>query len=233
MDASLLVFAKVPRPGAVKTRLTPMLTPEDAARVYTAFLRDTLRQVVRVEASDVRLYLAPPLPENGIPNNGIPDSGIDGLPAAVSVHRQKGDGLGARMKQAFRETLEGGADRVVLMGSDHPTLPSSFLHQAVRSLDVPRSLCVGPTEDGGFYLLGMSTVYPRLFDDMSYSHAEVFADTLARAKRTDAEVTVLPEWYDVDTPQDLERMRADLAADAVDAPNTQRISDRFRSGLVD
>ena len=218
MDASLLVFAKVPRPGAVKTRLTPALTPEEAARVYTAFLRDTLRQVVQLEVDDVRLYLAPPLP----------DDEIDGVPAAVSVHEQTGDGLGARMHRAFRETLRDGADRTVLMGSDHPTLPSSFLRQAFRSLEEARSLCVGPTEDGGFYLLGMSTMYPQLFDGMSYSHSEVLADTLARAQETDAEVTVLPEWYDVDTPQDLDRMQADLATDAVEAPNTRRIADRLR-----
>jgi rSAM/selenodomain-associated transferase 1 len=218
MDTSLLVFAKVPRPGAVKTRLTPALTPEEAARVYTAFLRDTLRQVVQLEVDDVRLYLAPPLP----------DDGIDGLPAAVSVHEQRGDGLGARMHRAFQETLRDDADRAVLMGSDHPTLPSAFLRRAVRSLEAAPSLCVGPTEDGGFYLLGMSTVYPQLFDGMSYSHAEVFADTLARAEQTDAEVTVLPEWYDVDTPPDLDRMRADLAIDAVEAPNTRRIADRLR-----
>jgi rSAM/selenodomain-associated transferase 1 len=218
MDASLLVFAKVPRPGAVKTRLTPALTPEEAARVYTAFLRDTLRQVVQLEVDDMRLYLAPPLP----------DDEIDDVPAAVSVHEQTGDGMGARMHRALRETLRDGADRAVLMGSDHPTLPSSFLRQAFRSLEEARSLCVGPTEDGGFYLLGMSTVYPQLFDGMSYSHSEVFADTLTRAQQTDAEVTVLPEWYDVDTPQDLDRMQADLATGAVEAPNTRRIAGRLR-----
>ena len=218
MDASLLVFAKVPRPGAVKTRLTPALTPEEAARVYMAFLRDTLRQVVQLEVDDMRLYLAPPLP----------DDEIDGVPAAVSVHEQTGDGMGARMNRALRETLRDGADRAVLMGSDHPTLPSSFLRQAFRSLEEARSLCVGPTEDGGFYLLGMSTMYPQLFDGMSYSHSEVFADTVARAQQTDAEVTVLPEWYDVDTPQDLDRMQADLATGAVEAPNTRRIAGRLR-----
>lgn len=216
MDASLLVFAKVPRPGTVKTRLTPALTPSEAARLYTAFLRDTLRQVVQLEVN-VRLYLAPPLP----------DSGIDGLPAEVSVHAQEGDGLGERMNRALREALRDGADRVVVMGSDHPTLPSSFLQQAFRSLDDPPSICVGPTEDGGFYLLGMTTTYPQLFDGMTYSHSEVFAKTLARAEQTEAEITVLPEWYDVDTPQDLSRMCAGLATDGIEAPNTRRMVERL------
>jgi rSAM/selenodomain-associated transferase 1 len=196
--------------------LTPALTPAEAARLYTAFLRDTLRQVVQLEVN-VRLYLAPPLP----------DSGLDGLPAEVSVHAQEGDGLGERMKQALRETLRHGADRVLVIGSDHPTLPSSFLQQAFRSLDEPQSICVGPTEDGGFYVLGMRTVYPQLFDGMTYSHSEVFAETLARADQTGAEITVLPEWYDVDTPQDLTRMCADLASDAIEAPNTRRMVERL------
>lgn len=216
MDASLLVFAKVPRPGAVKTRLTPALTPSEAARLYTAFLRDTLRQVVRVEV-DVRLYVAPPLP----------DDGMDGLPAEVSVHEQMGDGLGARMKKAFQETLRDGADRVVLMGSDHPTLPLSYLQEAFRSLEEPGSICLGPTEDGGFYLLGMTAVYAPLFDGMTYSHSEVFSDTLTRVGQTDANLTVLPEWYDVDTPRDLDRMLSDLSGDSVEAPNTRRIADRL------
>ena len=179
MDAALLVFAKVPRSGQVKTRLTPVLSPSEAARLYTAFLRDTLRQVARLEV-DVRLYVAPPLP----------DEGIAGLPEEISLHEQEGDGLGERMKQAFADTLEDGYDRAIVMGSDHPTLPRSFLRQADRALRAPRSLCLGPTEDGGFYLLGMSAFYPQLFDDMSYSHSQVFADTLARAGRTDANLTV-------------------------------------------
>ena len=174
MDAALLIFTKVPRPGRVKTRLTPVLSPSEAAQLYTAFLRDTLRQAVRLNL-DVRLYLAPPLPNGG----------IAGLPAEVSLHEQEGDGLGPRMKRAFENTLEGGYDRAIVMGSDHPTLPFPFLRRADRALRAPRSLCLGPTEDGGFYLLGMSAFYPQLFDDMSYSHSQVFADTLARAGRTD------------------------------------------------
>jgi len=221
MDSALLLFAKVPRPGSVKTRLTPVLSPSEAARLYTAFLRDTMRQVVRLDV-DVRLYLAPPLP----------DDDFDGIPADVSLHEQQGEGLGARMKGAFRETLRAGYERTVVMGSDHPTLPLSFLRQAYRALQAPRSLCLGPTEDGGFYLLGMSAFYPQLFDDMTYSHSQVFSDTLARAGRTDAQLTVLPQWYDVDTPQDLEWMLADLEANDPDAPNTRRIADQLALGAL-
>lgn len=216
MDAALLVFAKVPRPGSVKTRLTPLLGPGEAARLYTAFLRDTLRQSRRLSGADVRLYLAPPLPNGG----------VDGLPTDVSLHEQEGDELGTRMKRAFEETLQDGYDQVVVTGTDHPTLPLSFLREAFRSLEDSESLCLGPTKDGGFYLVGMSAFYPQLFDDMTYSHSRVFADTLSRAERTEAQITVLPQWYDVDTPEDLDRMLTDLEGRA-NVPNTRRITDQL------
>ena len=216
MDAALLVFAKVPRPGDVKTRLTPTLRPAQAARLYTAFLRDTLRQVRSLQA-DVRLYVAPPLP----------DEGFDSLPPDVSLHEQEGDGLGDRMRRAFQETLDEGYNQVLVMGSDHPTLPLSFLREAFRALEEHESVCVGPTEDGGFYVLGMSAFYPELFDDMNYSHSEVFSDTMVRVEETSARVTVLPQWYDVDTPKDLKRMLSDLEEGPADAPNTRRIADQL------
>jgi len=221
MDTALLVFAKVPRPGSVKTRLTPTLSPTEAARLYTAFLRDTLRHVVQLEA-DVRLYLAPPLPKDG----------LDAVPSGVSVHEQEGDELGDRLRQAFRKTFQQGFERVLVTGSDHPTLPSSFFRQAVYAVQNRDSLCIGPTNDGGYYLLGMSTFYPQVFDEMSYSHAQVFADTLTRTERTGADITVLPEWYDVDRPPDLDRLQADLAKRPEAAPNTRRIADQIALDAV-
>lgn len=212
MDQALLLFAKVPRPGAVKTRLTPVLTFSEAAQLYSAFLRDALRQGEQLEA-DVYLYLSPPLPEDG----------LDWVPSAVSVREQQGDSLGARMKRAFQDTLNARYERVLLMGTDHPTLPSSFVAQGFQALQTPHSVCLGPTKDGGFYLIGMNRFYPRLFENMSYSHPRVFSQTLARASRTDAHLTVLPRWYDVDGPPDLDRMRSDLEARSAEAPNTRRV----------
>lgn len=212
MDQALLLFGKVPRPGSVKTRLTPVLSPSEAARLYTAFLRDTLRQVDRLDV-DVLLYAAPPVSEGD----------FDGLPVNLDVREQEGDGLGARMMNAFRRALGHGYERAVVMGTDHPTLPASFVRQAFQALEEPGSISIGPTDDGGFYLLGLNTVYPELFEDMSYSHARVFSDTLTRADRTDARLTVLPKWYDVDTPRDLDRLCRELTASGGDAPETRRL----------
>lgn len=210
MDAVLLVFAKVPRPGHVKTRLTPVLTSAEAAQLYDAFLHDALDLYADLDV-DVRLYLAPPLP----------DDGLDEVPGTVSVHEQRGDGLGARMQQAFRDVLSDGYERAAVVGTDHPTLPPAFIRQSLTALTDDPAVCIGPSEDGGFYLLGMNAFYPELFEGMTYSHETVFTDTLARVGTTDAQLTVLPRWYDVDTPSDLERMLDDLTESDLPASRTR------------
>ena len=211
MSNALIVFAKWPEPGAVKTRLTTTLTPEDAARLYDAFLRDALIQYQALNV-DVRLYFNPPLAS-------VPD---DLRPEGVSVHEQQGPGLGARMKIAFVESFAEGYQKLVIIGTDHPTLPTAFIEEAFAALDEPSSICIGPSDDGGYYLLGMNDFYPEVFHDMRYSHADVFEQTLERAARTAAHVTLLPPWYDVDTPETLRRLVIDLQDAAVEASHTRR-----------
>ncbi len=212
MKKALIVFAKRPEPGTVKTRLTAALTPEEAARLYEAFLRDALIQYTALGVA-VRLYLGPPA---GPVSDGL-------IPEGVSVHLQQGPGLGARMKVAFVESFAAGYERLVIIGTDHPTLPSAYIDQAFDALPAPPSISIGPSDDGGFYLLGMNDFYPELFHDMRYSHDEVFAETLERARLTQAQLTILPPWYDVDTPDSLQRLISDLEDPAVEAPNTRRV----------
>ena len=212
MNSALIVFAKRPEPGAVKTRLTTALTPEEAARLYEAFLRDALRQYTALDV-EVRLYFGPPA---GPVADGL-------IPDGVTVHLQQGPGLGARMEVAFVESFAAGYERLVVIGTDHPTLPSAYIEQAFAALEKPRAIAIGPSDDGGFYLLGMNDFYPELFHDMRYSHDGVFQQTLDRAARLDAHLTILPPWYDVDTPDMLQRLVADLNDPAVEAPNTRRV----------
>lgn len=225
MNDVLLVFAKAPQPGKVKTRLTPTLTPEEAAELYDAFLHDALHQYDQL-SSDIRLYLAPPLP----------DDGLDGIPDRVSIHTQDGEGLGPRMRQAFHEAHSDGYDRAVIIGTDHPTLPTSFVQRAFMELEGAEAISLGPTTDGGFYLLGTTNVYPQLFEGMTYSHEDVFRETLERVGRTDADVAVLPKWYDVDTPAALEQLIAELRTTGDVAPRTRtvitdmKLSDRKLTG---
>lgn len=224
MDDVLLVFAKVPRPGEVKTRLTPTLTSDEAATLYEAFLHDAFDQYSQLSC-DVRLYLAPPHPEQQ----------LEGIPEDVTVHGQDGKGLGDRMCHAFRDVFSEGYERAVLIGTDHPTLPTAFVQRSFVELGSPGAICIGPTIDGGFYLLGMSSFYPQLFDEMTYSHTNVFSETITRVGDTDAHCTTLPEWYDVDTPADLDQLLDDLKRTDEGAPRTRKaieelgVRDRFQT----
>ena len=208
---ALVVFAKAPVPGQVKTRLTSVLSEAGAARLYEAFLRDALGQYAAL-GPDVRLYWGSPL-------EAVPDELV---PEGVSPFVQRGGGLGARMQRAFLETFAAGYERIVIVGTDHPTLPSAFIEEAFAALREPLSIAIGPSEDGGYYLLGMNEFYPQLFAGMRYSHADVLAETLARVSQTSATLTVLPMWYDVDTPEALDRLRSDLQTTDVQVSHTRR-----------
>ncbi|HYE58024.1 MAG TPA: TIGR04282 family arsenosugar biosynthesis glycosyltransferase [Rhodothermales bacterium] len=211
MDA-LIVFAKVPTPGRVKTRLCPPMTPEEACNLYAAMLRDALAGYVRLGMA-VRLYVS----QDDV---AMPEGLV---PSGITTHRQAGTDLGARMLRAFLETFAAGANRAVVIGTDHPTLPLDFVRLAFDELTTPRTVTLGPTDDGGYYLVGMRDLHPALFAGMTYSHPRVLDDTLARAASADLDVTLLPTWYDVDAPGDLARLRTDLA-DAPDlAPRTAAV----------
>lgn len=219
MKPALIVFAKAPQPGQVKTRLTALLSEEEAAQLYEAFLVDALGQyehVARTHDATLRLYHA----GHHWPRRLTP--------GGVSVHRQRGQGLGGRMAAAFRETFAEGAHGALILGTDYPTLPPSFIGQGLKALrSVPGAICIGPSMDGGYYLLGMRRLHERLFKDMAYSHEGVFNETLIRAADAGAEPVVLPEWYDVDRPADLRRLAADISGrEPFQAPRTRRrISD--------
>lgn len=206
MPDALIVFAKVPQPGAVKTRLCPPLTPAQAADLYAAMLADALEAYAALGPT-VRLYLPPS------------EAALEASVWADETFVQKDDGLGARMLRAFAETFAAGFDRAVIVGTDHPTLPLDFLGLAFDELTTRRTVTIGPSDDGGFYALGLRELSPALFAGMTYSHDRVLADTLDRADGLD--VTLLPPWYDVDDAASLDRLRADLAADPDAAPRTR------------
>ena len=209
---ALIVFAKAPEAGRVKTRLSPALTPADAAALYEAFLRDALDRYARLGAEAggpaVRLYLA------GDPGDLVPDG--------VSVHPQRGDGLGERMLRAFVETFAAGHNRAIVVGTDHPTLPDAFFGLTFEALDDPLTAVLGPSDDGGYYLLGLNDIVPDLFD-MDYSHPDVFEDTLERVMEADLTPVVLPPHYDVDDVATLRRLVEEWRGGADTGPRTARM----------
>ena len=140
--------------------------------------------------------------------------------ATVAV--QSGHGLGAALESAFRLGFASGCTAVGVLGSDNPTLPPAALTEAYAALAAGSDVSIGPSEDGGYYLLAARALYPDLFRNMVWSTSEVVADTLQRCAAANLRVHRVAEWYDVDEAADLDRLRADLAgADSPPAPATR------------
>ena len=201
---ALLVIAKRPTPGQTKTRLTPPLTAEQAAALYECFLVDTLDLVRRVPETDpliaylpaeARAYFAALAPDFGLV-------------------LQEGAGLGERLDNALTGCLKRGYERAVIMNSDGPTLPASHLARAFDALSDGADVTLGPSADGGYYLIGVRRPAPRLLREVRMSTPTVLADTLALAAEEGLRVELLPAWYDVDEAADLVRLAGELA----DAP---------------
>jgi glycosyltransferase A (GT-A) superfamily protein (DUF2064 family) len=126
---------------------------------------------------------------------------------------QVGESLGPRLDQVLTCCLAEGFERAVIMDSDSPNLPAAYVTQAFTALEAA-DVVLGPCEDGGYYLIGLKRPQPRLLREVQMSTPDVLRDTLALAEETGLRVTLLPGWYDVDTAQELERLRADLARQA-------------------
>ena len=197
---TLLVVAKQPAPGQTKTRLCPPLTHDQAADLYDCFLRDTLSIMRKVP--DVRCAIGY-LPEDaqGYFQQLAPDMGLT---------CQRGDSLGERLDHLLTEALLGGSQRAVVMDSDSPTLPAAYLSQAFDDL-VHADVVLGPTRDGGYYLIGVKQPQPRLLREVQMSTPRVLADTLALAESNGLTVSLLPSWYDVDTVEDLHQLEDEVA----------------------
>ena len=196
MTALLIIFAKEPRPGQVKTRLSPPLSPEAAAQLYHSFLLDILEEMVRVP--EVRLAVAfSPLGAQ-VFFRGLAPPGTDLFP-------QEGADLGERMARAFARGFATGFGPVMLRGSDVPDLPAAVVSEAREVLAAGRAQVVlGPATDGGYHLVGLSKPQPRLFQGPAWSSSTVLADTLRLARQLDLRVHLLPPWADIDTYDNLE-----------------------------
>src|SRR5438094_847733 len=136
---------------------------------------------------------------------------------------QRGADLGDRLANSLGELLDQGYRGALAIDSDTPTLPLGFLEQGLDLLTTPEvDVVLGPTEDGGYYLIGLRTVYRELFEAMAWSTSRVFPETIRRADAKGLRVACLPAWYDIDTSDDLARLRMALAASDGDSPRHTR-----------
>jgi rSAM/selenodomain-associated transferase 1 len=199
-DRALLVVAKQPIPGQTKTRLCPPLTHVQAADLYDCFLRDTLdtiRKVMKVKR--IIAYL----PENAQDYflQLAPDMGLIG---------QQGKSLGERLDNLLKATLSDSFCQAVIMDSDSPTLPPDYVIQAFKQLE-EADVVLGPTRDGGYYLIGAKQPQPQLVRQVKMSTSHVLSDTLKLAKTLGVTVSLLPVWYDVDNISDLYHLNREIS----------------------
>lgn len=191
MSELVVVFAKAPVAGKVKTRLCPPLSPEQACAVYRRLARGAWRQA-RASGAETEACL---------------DAGSAAwLGPRARATRQGGGDLGARMSRAFARAFRGGAERVVLVGTDCPGMSARDLRIALSRLK-RRDLVLGPAADGGYWLVGLRAPRPELFAAMPWSTPGVLKLTLARARKSGLTVHLLRTRRDVDTAADLHRCR--------------------------
>ena len=215
---ALVVMAKAPVSGAVKSRLVPPLTQDEAAALNRCFIRDLCTSIESAAAivgagSDARVAGMIAYTPAGM------ESAFDGLiPDSFELIAQRGDGLTARLVNVAGDLLAAGYESVAMMNSDSPTLPASILAGAMMNLARPgdRIAIVG-ADDGGYCLIGLKRPHWRIFQDIAWSTEVVFAQTLERAAELGLEVTRMPSWYDVDDAASLRRLIGELSGDQMRA----------------
>jgi len=202
-DLAIALFGRAPSAPDAKTRLRRGLAGSPGATLPACLLRDTAAVVTRVAGADTVVVCTPD------------DAGAEFrelVPAARHIVPQRGDELGRRMHQAFVDLFSLGYQRVMVIGTDLPTLPAAHLEMAADALAVAgrTRVVLGPAEDGGYYLIGLAGPAPGVFEGVAWSTPHVFAQTVAAAARAGLEVSTVPPWFDVDTRDDLARLAMDL-----------------------
>jgi rSAM/selenodomain-associated transferase 1 len=245
---ALAIMTKAPQAGRVKTRLVPPLTPEEAAELNKCFLRDTAAAISRAcsrrpvgdaskmqfehtgashsEAATAACEIAVYTPV------GAESAYTDVLPSDFSLLPQRGDKFGERLYLAIEDLSKCGFDSWCLIDSDSPTVPAENFEQAVELLSTSEDRVVlGPSDDGGYYLIGMKKPHRHLFEQIDWSTERVFNQTMQRATEIGIEVKRLPTGYDVDDDASLRHLCHELLGEQGDdsvAPSTRK----FLAGLV-
>jgi rSAM/selenodomain-associated transferase 1 len=218
-DRALIIMAKAPRPGAVKTRLAPSLSPQAVTAFYCCLLEDTL--ALARSLGDVEVAIM------------CPDSDVDELARlagmqlagkAASVVAQKGEGLAAGLTSVFAHFAEGRRTnalqrRIIAFNSDSPHLPRSVLEDAFETL-AAHDVVVGPTHDGGYYLVGAKASHPTLFAGDGMGTSSALERLLSRARALELSVGFAAPFYDIDVADDLTRLAEELRLAPARAPRT-------------
>jgi rSAM/selenodomain-associated transferase 1 len=197
---AIVIMAKEPRPGLVKTRMVSDLDPTAVSKLYLGFLMDRIEQVREISHVDHYIAYTPESTEGFFKKLA---------PSEFLLIPQDGEDLGERLSNISERLFKEGYRNIVIMDSDSPNLPSRLI---TSSLDVLEEgdIVLGPCEDGGYYLVGLNHQIPEIFRDIPWSTSEVVAVTKERANSEGKSIKFLEKWYDVDTREDLIRLKEDL-----------------------
>ena len=185
---AVVIFMKYPCPGQVKTRLGLKIGNKNVAELYKIFVALTFDLVKNFENTEIYIAYSPKDRRAEI---------LDMLPKSFKHFPQEGEDLGQRMLAAFETCFRLGTKKVIILGSDSPTLPLKFIEEAITQLE-DNDLVLGPCEDGGYYLIGLKKIYAGLFKNVQWSSSTVLVTTIQRACEMKIKYSLLPVWYDVD-----------------------------------
>jgi hypothetical protein len=219
MKRCLIIFAKEPEKGKVKTRLLPYLSrtflrdevlrksrkvrdlsESYCVNLYKVFLKDTIELAKNIQC-EIKILAY----ESGNKNPKY----LKKIAHPFKFYKQKGKNLGQRMHNAFKFAIDNGASRMVIIGSDSPNLPPSFIEDAFRKLQ-RSDIVLGPSLDCGYYLIGLRKPYLALFKGIKWSTNRVFSDTVKNVQTLKKRIAKLDKWYDVDDLKYFVRLRCDL-----------------------
>jgi rSAM/selenodomain-associated transferase 1 len=224
LKEALILLAKAPREGEVKTRLIGALSPAEVTELYINFLRDTFALMEEVQDERETLSLALCYTPEG------EEEAFEIVEREGSLMlAQRGDDLGERLSNCFMDFFDLGFDSAVVIGADSPTLPADYLFEAFEWLTDQCDVVVGPTEDEGYYLVGMRKFNREIFEGIPWSTGGVLSATSDRVRDAGLNLNLLPVWYDVDTPAELARLKEDLKSGKVTAKFTNRLLAKHHS----
>jgi hypothetical protein len=218
---ALVVMAKAPRPGMVKTRLAQSLPVEAVTELYRCLLDDTMALARSLGTVEVAIM--------------CPASDVGELTrlaqGSVDVVAQKGEGLAAGLTSVFAHFASPSRQHIIAFNSDSPHLPASVLESAFDAL-TGHDVVVGPTHDGGYYLVGAKTAHPALFDGDGMGTKSALEALLARARGLELSVGFTDPFYDIDVESDLAQLAAELRLAPARAPRTAAWLKQWRQAVA-
>jgi glycosyltransferase A (GT-A) superfamily protein (DUF2064 family) len=219
--SALGIFFRIPAHGKVKKRLAAEIGDKEARKAYEYMLHETIKRVSGLRGIDLYGFYegeirslnlssssgnppTPPLEKGG--KGGFEKGGDFELIEKLPLYSQKGAELGERMCNAIKWLFHKGYEKVSLVGADSPDLPISYVTDAFEKLDA-YDVVIGPSEDGGYYLIGMNKPHEVIFEGIQWGHETVLRDSICGAKAAGVSYFLLPQWYDIDDLDGLNRWR--------------------------